>query len=78
MAKYKICKGHAKEVMLKAPWLRKQFLSKKLQETLENERLKEEANKEKMRNVTKGKTTNQRNETKSSGRHWKLKTCKRL
>ena len=41
MAKYRICKEHTKEVMLKAPWLRKQFLSKKLQEALKEERLEE-------------------------------------
>ena len=41
MAKYKICKGHTKEVMLKAPWLQKQFLSNKLQEALKDKRLTE-------------------------------------
>ena len=41
MAKYKTCKDHMKDVMLKTPWLRKQFLSEKLQEALKEERLEE-------------------------------------
>ena len=41
MSKYKTCKGHTKAVMLEAPWLRKQFLSEKLQEALKDERLEE-------------------------------------
>ena len=41
MFKYKTCKGHTKVVMLKAPWLRKQFLCNKLQEVFKDKRLEE-------------------------------------
>ena len=38
LASYRECKDHTKEVMLKAPWLRKQFMSEKLQEALKNKK----------------------------------------
>ena len=41
IVKYKICKGHMKKVMLRAPWLHKQFLSGKLQQASTEERLEE-------------------------------------
>ena len=39
LARYRESKDHTKEVLLKALWLRKQFMSKKLQEALKTKRM---------------------------------------